>query len=86
MEKVYKENRIGELNVKYEARCEGFKIIDIDANINGGGISITRTYWSDGSFKPTASKSRLTNEENEAILADVMGLYDKYGVYVQPEI
>lgn len=85
METINKNSIVGKLSVAYEIRCQEMKILSLAAIISGDGISLVRNYFDDGSFSPTNSVSRLTEEENSAILSDVMELYERYGVY-QPEI
>lgn len=52
-------------------------ITDVMARIDGDGISLTRIYLCTGQYFPAAS--RLTEEENAAILEGAMALFDTYG-------
>lgn len=54
-------------------------IVEVEARISGDGIGITRVYLCNGQFRPSASASRLTDDENAAILAGAMAFFDEYG-------
>lgn len=54
-------------------------ITEVEARIKGDGIDLVRYYWSTGQFRPSSSASRLTSDENAAILAGVKAIFDEYG-------
>ena len=87
---IITQSKAKELNVTYLATLykdeptteEGVftnGIVDVEARIKGEGIDLVRTYLSNGQFRPTSSTSRLSEEENEAILNGVMDLFEEYG-------
>lgn len=85
MEIIYRKETIGNLNVDYTVQCQDLRVVSLHAKIEGDSMSIKREYFDDGSFSPTASAARLTDEENAAIANTVKSIYDQFGVY-QPNI
>lgn len=87
---IITNENVGELDVTYSAELyEGEKdiegnpingISEVKVQVKGEGVDIERHYLSTGQFRPSATASRLTQDENDAILKTVNDLFFEYGI------
>lgn len=77
-----------ELAYSFELENNGVSQVAVTGHkeADGASLRISRHYWRDMSYAPTASASMLSEEENGHIADEVQRIWDSYPDVIIPEV